>query len=650
MNEKLKRGRSGNKDSSHEDLDNCSFFPNPDEAQYLEVSDTVPVCAFGHPVPNFQPCEFSLPLSFINETEKVSEKRYDRLRSSICVCDPIVLTAEIRLRRSRSYRFLCSELKKKKIILTLLNLSKPALLSQKIFQYVCISMLSVWKTLFHTIYKRKSLPPITDANLLESATSLAEKIRTKKLKCVDVIQSYITRIRKVNPILNAVVDDNFEEALKEAKKVDELILSGVKTEKELEKEMPFLGVPFTIKDSIAVKGLHQTIGMVSRRDVIADKDAEAVVAIKKAGAINIANSNVPELTMWSETNNHLHGTTNNPHDTRRSCGGSSGGEGSLIGAAASVIGIGSDVGGSIRIPSFCNGIFGHKPTPGIVSNEGQLPDSAGKLKNYNTTGPLCRYASDLLPMFKVLAGPNLDKLKLDTQVDVKTLRYFYMENDGGGPLVSKVSNDIKSCFDKINNHLTGHYGIRTKKVNIENLKHSLGIWGVHMVGSGVSSLREAMADGQGKVYPLLEFLKWLVYMSDHTLAAISMALLSETIVPTPNSKNYDFYVNKTKELIKEFNDLLGADGVFIYPVSPVVAPFHHQTHLMIPNLGHTAVFNILGLPSTCCTFGLNKNGVPYGIQVVANKYNDHLCLAVAREIEDAFGGWVSPSNIMLPSK
>ena len=153
--------------------------------------------------------------------------------------------------------------------------------------------------------------------------------------------------------------------LAEAKKIDQMIASGQKF-----KNKAFIGVPFTTKDCFAVQGLSFTAGLLKRKNLKADFDADAVQSLKDSGAIPLAVTNVSELCMWMESSNNVYGRTNNPYHIGRIPGGSSGGEASNLAAAGSPFGIGSDVGGSIRMPAFFNGIFGHKPSTGLVSNKG----------------------------------------------------------------------------------------------------------------------------------------------------------------------------------------------------------------------------------------------------------------------------------------
>lgn len=169
--------------------------------------------------------------------------------------------------------------------------------------------------------------------------------------------------------------------------------------------------------------MKQTAGLAVRKNTIAECDAEVIRLMRAAGAIPLATTNVSELAMWWETSNCLYGTTKNPYNTRHIVGGSSGGEGCIQAAAGSPLGIGSDIGGSIRMPCFFNGIFGHKPSKGIVSNDGQYPSAQSEDQDrLLAIGPMCRYAQDLQPILKVLAHKNVDMLRLDEKVDMSKIK------------------------------------------------------------------------------------------------------------------------------------------------------------------------------------------------------------------------------------
>ncbi|XP_048852278.1 fatty-acid amide hydrolase 2-A-like isoform X4 [Brienomyrus brachyistius] len=487
------------------------------------------------------------------------------------------------------------------------------------------------------------LPPITNPLLLLSGVQLARKIRRREVTSVEVVQAYIDRIQEVNPIINAVVKHRFSEALQEAAQVDKLLDDEKAEEQELEARLPFLGVPFTAKEAFALRGMPNSTGLVSRRDVVSERDACSVALLKRAGAIPLAVTNCSELCLWLESHNRLYGVTSNPYDTSRIPGGSSGGEGSILASGGSIIGIGSDVGGSIRLPAFFNGIFGHKPTSGVVSNEGQHPPCSGLQEDFLATGPMCRYAMDLLPVLRIMAGANADKLSLTSEVDLKKLRYFSVPHSGGSPMVSPVDKQLIQAQRKVAETLETDLGVRVQELHIPQFKCSTQIWGAFMASPGrdgkpARSFAELMGTEQQKVWPLWEMAKWVVRQSSHTFPAIGLAIV-EMAQSSPPSQ---FIVQQKEQLQNQLENLLGTDGILLYPSYPHVAPKKNLPLLTPFNFSYAGIFNILGLPVTQCPLGLNQEGLPLGVQVVAGRFQDHLTLAVARHLEEAFGGWKEP--------
>ncbi|XP_042335563.1 fatty-acid amide hydrolase 2 isoform X1 [Sceloporus undulatus] len=494
---------------------------------------------------------------------------------------------------------------------------------------------------------RRPVPPPQQPLLLLSASQLAASIRRRKVSCVDVIETYIGRIKQVNPLINALVRDRFEAALQEAHQVDKLLLEGHDDEETLQEKFPFLGVPVTIKEAFALHGLPNTSGLVNRRNIISVADATVVSRLKQAGTIPLGVTNCSELCMWYESSNRVYGRTNNPYDLGCIVGGSSGGEGCILAAAGSVIGIGSDIGGSIRMPAFFNGIFGHKPTTGVVPNEGQFPNAMGIRTNFLCTGPMCRYSEDLEPMLRVMAGPNIGKLKLDEEVSLENIKFYSMEHDGGSVFVSRVDREILQAHRKVVKHLETDLGVQVQNVAIRDMKYSFQIWSVMMSssdsnGQETQAFTELLGDHGKPVWPSWELVKWMMGMSSHTLPAIALGLTEKVVKYSPreNAK----LAAKAQSLQTQMVNLLGDDGVLLYPSHPVVAPRHHTPLAMPFNFAYTAIFNILGLPVTQCPLGLSKDHLPLGIQVVAGPHNDHLTLAVARYLEKAFGGWVPPGT------
>nr|XP_046236490.1 fatty-acid amide hydrolase 2-B [Scatophagus argus] len=489
----------------------------------------------------------------------------------------------------------------------------------------------------------KKLPPVSNPLLVMSAMQLAKKIRRKEVSSVEVVQAYIDRIQEVNPLLNAVVKDRFEAALQEAAQADKLIEEENGGEEVLEDRLPLLGVPLSVKESFALQGMPFTTGVVSRRGIVSTVDAPPVALLKRAGAIPLGVTNTPELCMWLESHNHLYGITNNPYDLERIAGGSSGGEASILAAAGAVIGIGSDIGGSIRMPCFFNGIFGHKTTPGVISIENEYPPCSGRQEEYLSNGPMCRYAEDLLPMLKIMVGPNAQMLSLDTKVDLKKLRFFTIPHNGESVVTYPVSKELIEIQRKVVERLEADLGVKVQEVRLPELRYGFQIWDTYMglpdkEGKPPQPFGELMGEPGQPAWPLWELLKWMVGKSDHTIAVIGLGLFEEFNPSKPSN----FIIQQKEKLQKELEELLGTDGVFLYPSYPRVAPKHHHPLFRPFDFAYTGVINILGLPVTQCPLGLNEEGLPLGVQVGAGKLQDHLTLEVALYLEKAFGGWRDP--------
>ncbi|XP_051284416.1 fatty-acid amide hydrolase 2-B [Dicentrarchus labrax] len=522
-------------------------------------------------------------------------------------------------------------------------------LLDKLYVWFSRALLGAFSLLFQLFSPRrpamsgKKLPAVSNPLLLLSATQLAKKIRRKEVSSVEVVQAYIDRIQEVNPLVNAVVKDRFDAALQEAAQVDKLIEEETGGEEVLEDRLPLLGVPLSVKESYCLQGMPNTTGVVSRRGIVATVDAPPLVQLKRAGAIPLGVTNTPELCMWWETHNHLYGITNNPYDLERMVGGSSGGEGSILGAAGSVIGVGSDIGGSIRMPCFFNGVFGHKTTPGVITCENQYPPASGRDKEYLSLGPMCRYSEDLLPMLKIMAEPNTHMLSLNTKVDLKKLRFFTVPDDGGSPSTYPVSRELVEIQSKVVERLEADLGVKVQEVRFPELHYGFRIWDTYLglsddEGKPPKPFAQLMGEPGRPAWPLWELLKWMVGKSDHTIPAIVMGLhdMLRVFKPSP-------YIIKQKEkLQRDVEELLGTDGVFLYPSHPRVAPKHHHTLFRPTDFAYTAIINTLGLPATQCPLGLGKEGLPLGVQVVAGKLQDHLTLEVALYLEKTFGGWRDP--------
>lgn len=468
-----------------------------------------------------------------------------------------------------------------------------------------------------------------------SATQLAARIRSGEVSSAVVVEAHIERLRQVNPIINAVVVERIADARVEAANADREI-AAARAAGTLDQLPPFLGVPCTIKESFHFAGMPNTSGLVSRVGLKVAEDAPTVARLRAAGAIPLGVTNTSEVCMWMESYNHVYGLSRNPYDPSRTVGGSSGGEGAIVGSAASPFGLGGDVGGSIRMPAFFNGVFGHKCSPGLVPNEGQFPGPSGNIDRHLSTGPLCRRAEDLEPLLRIMAGDGADQLKSVGDVDVSRLRVLQFARE----LAISPDADQMGARDRAVQALMAR-GARVEAVHLPLMAKARDLWTAMLATAGSEhTFADHLFGSRSPVPALKEFGKLALKRSDHTFPLVVLALFERLpeLTPARTAK----LRAEALTLKAQLEDLLGDDGVLITPTYPTVAPKHHKALLPPFNFVNCAVFNALSLPVTAVPTGLNAAGVPTGVQVVAKEGNDHLTLAAALALETALGGWAYP--------
>jgi amidase len=238
-----------------------------------------------------------------------------------------------------------------------------------------------------------------DDTAFASATSLATAIRERRIGCLELLDLFVARAEKFNPALNAVIAWQVDVARDRARAADAALAKG-------EVWGPLHGVPMTVKESYNVKGLKTTYGNPAYRDNIASGNAVVIDRLLGAGAVIYGKTNVPYLLMDSQSYNEIYGTTNNPWDVTRGPGGSSGGEGVALAAGFGALGAGSDIAGSLRNPAHYCGVYGHKPTWGLVPPRGHAVVPNVTPTDVSVVGPMARYAEDLGLALGVMAGPD----------------------------------------------------------------------------------------------------------------------------------------------------------------------------------------------------------------------------------------------------
>lgn len=505
---------------------------------------------------------------------------------------------------------------------------------RKIYDFVCDYIFSI----IYSNVEVKKIPPAKDPLLRETAISLAEKIRNREVTSQKVVETFINRVKEVNGIINSVVNDRFNEAIKEAKAVDQLIESGSFSPNELKQNKPLLGVPFTSKESTAAKGMNWTCGMTCRKGSKATFDAEIVKQMKDAGAILIGVTNVPELNLWIETRNYVYGQTNNPYNTNRIAGGSSGGEASIVSCCGSPIGLGTDIGGSARLPAYFCGVYGHKLTGGLINTRGMTFRTGEEKHTIVSAGAITKYAVDLKPVCNVLVLPEkLPLLNLDSEVNVEKLNFFYVL-EPGDRRVSPIGSELNKAMLKVIRMIKENRGNNNppQKTQFSGFKYSYTLWRFWMSRES-NNFAHDITNAQEEANAFVEVPKKIIGRSSYTLAAVLK--LVDLHLPLPLSS---WAEQETENLKNQIVEKLGDNGVLLFPSYPSTAPYHNLPFLRPYNFAYWAIFNALQLPVTQVPIGLSEDGLPLGIQVVAAPNQDRLCFAVAEYIESLTGGWVPP--------
>ena len=470
--------------------------------------------------------------------------------------------------------------------------------------------------------------------LTASISDLQHALRGGQITASSLLEAHIERIELVNPAVNGLAADRFDLARKEAAQADELLAS------RSDDLPPLVGIPCTIKEFLGVKGMPQTGGILWRKDVVAEKNATVVQRLRDAGAIVMGVTNVPEGGLWLETYNGVYGRTRNPWDTRMTSGGSSGGEGALVASGASPFGIGSDVGGSIRIPAAFCGTVGHKPTGGIVPITGHYPEGALSTEGsrYLGVGPLARTVDDAWLLLRIISGEDghdqcMHSVELgdpDT-VDFSNMVVYPLAWNGR----SRVRSDVALAVHQAAMALEAK-GATISSRTFPKMKHGLEIWSAMLTEGTAVPYGDILGEG-GKLNPLWELFLLGTGSGRHTFAAIFMTIADRLGAAVPSLMKK--YLQVGIELQAELEDALGDNGVLLHPPYNRPAPRHWDAFRTPFVPAYTALFNVMEFPVTQVPAGFSDSGLPLGVQVAGARGMDHLTIAAARVIESSLGGW-----------
>ncbi len=452
------------------------------------------------------------------------------------------------------------------------------------------------------------------------AATLARRIRDRSLSPVEVAQAHLDRIEVVNPKLNALIafpDGVMERALA----AEAAAMRG-------EFWGPLHGVPFTVKDCVDTAGVVTTRGSRLFENHVPDADATVVTRLKDAGGIFIAKSNMPEFALWWETDNLVYGRTENPWMIGRTPGGSSGGEAAAVASGMSPLGIGSDVGGSIREPANYCGIVGLKATHGRIPLTGHWPDT---LLRFMHVGPIVRSVGDAALALGLMAGPDgVDHYALPVPVpDVADLpspaglRVAWCTEGPFAPVERQVQDTVAAAAATL-----GELGCSVEPVDLAGWES----WPGQQI-----SARIFAAEGNVYLDPIIEGRKDM----------LALSMQRRLNIPGPT---YDEYLEAMEQVerlraaaIRLFRDY----DVLLLPTGPVVAhPHDTRRHEVGRASGDTETaparhaltctvpFDLTGSPALSVPFGSSDEGLPIGVQIVGRHFEEATILRVGAALED----------------
>ena len=454
---------------------------------------------------------------------------------------------------------------------------------------------------------------------------IIEGIRSKEFSPVEIIDAHLKRIESCEPKLNAFVHLDPHEARIQASIAQSSILRG-------DPVGPLHGVPLTIKSCIDVAGWPAPAGSVLRIGYNPKRDAPLVARLKAAGAILLGNTNTPEFLMAYETNNLLKGRTSNPWNVAYSAGGSSGGEAAAIASGCSAGGVGSDGGGSIRVPAHFCGICGLKPTPGRIPATGHFPAGAGAFSWIGVVGPMARTIADVRLLFEVMAGPDPGDalsspvpLRSQNKIDSHALRIGILES----PALGTTTPETHAAVQHAANLLVDQ-GFTLEPFRLDGLERALELWWFFFGPVIGHLLSKAVAGKENQISPMLrEYLSHATSGGPITLDCFIEACAERDLVRA--------------KILRQMQEV----PILLSPVSSGPAFLHGSGNYRpatgyLDTMRYSQWLNLVGFPGASVPLALSNEGLPIGVQIISRPHDDELVLAVAERLEETRGPWQSP--------
>jgi amidase len=467
------------------------------------------------------------------------------------------------------------------------------------------------------------------ALLTAPATRLVALVASGTLSAEDLVTLTFERIAACNPALNAFVELREDLARLEARRQDDAAARGVP-------RGPLGGLPVTVKSAIGVAGLRCEAGSPAREGLVAAEDAVTVARLRAAGALVVGTTNVAEMLMAYESDNPLYGRTGNPFDLSRTAGGSSGGEAAAIASGCSAAGLGSDGGGSVRVPAHFTGICALKPTPGRIPATGHDPACLGPFGLVGTIGPMARTVGDLALLYRVLAGwDDGDPAAMPAGPEVTPpggapARVAIFEDDGTRPVAPEVRAAVRGTAEALAE--AGYDGVWFRPAAFARAR---ALWEVFFAECGALLLHDVLQGGETALPILAAHARSRGDASSLTAHALVHAWVDRDVLRA--------------ELLREIAPYAAVIG----PVAAVPAFRHGERAWSIDGVEvgyldamiYTQWGNVLGLPAVVVPVGRTGTGLPVGVQVMARPFDEPAALAVAAAVERATGGYRRPPEV-----
>jgi Asp-tRNA(Asn)/Glu-tRNA(Gln) amidotransferase A subunit family amidase len=463
------------------------------------------------------------------------------------------------------------------------------------------------------------------------AVEMARQIREKKISPLELAEAHLAKIERLNGNLNAFVHVDPERVRREAREGELALTNGSAIG-------PLHGVPISIKSCMQVEGMRCESGTRLRKALIAKKDAPLVARLRAAGAIILGVTNTPELLMAWETDNLLYGRTKNPWDLDRTPGGSSGGEAAAIAAGISAGGVGSDGGGSIRVPAHFSGICGLKPTAGRVPASGHFPVSVGPFALIGVVGPMARTVADIKVLFEVMQGPDDGDacaapvpLRWPSDAEVKKLRVGYFEDDGRTPVTPGTRAAVRTAAKALQDT-----GFQVEAFRPEGLEEARELWKKFFVKMGGMLIRPMFRGHEQDLSPTLrQFLEWSAAEPELTGESLLDAWIRRDALRTrflAQMRKYPILLCPAAAIpaFRHGERSWTIDG-------PSGNPCAKKTIEYLDAWSYTEWFNLLGNPAAVVPVSHTAEGLPIGVQIVGRPWEEEQVLAVSAEVEKQCG-------------